>query len=86
MNAELSKLYYDTASLSSLATLPALLKIVPRSQILLGSDFPLAGPPPTDVMITRAVSEFEALRPSASLRQAVERDNALRLIPRIAQV
>ena len=86
MNAELSKLYYDTASLSSLSTLPALLKIVPRSQILLGSDFPLAGPPPTDVMITRAVAEFEAMKPSATLRQAVEHDNALRLIPGIAQV
>lgn len=86
MHAELSKLYYDTASLSSISTLPALLKIVPSSQIMLGSDFPLAGPPPTDVMIKRAVEEFEAMKPSAKLRQAVERDNAVRLLPRIAEI
>jgi 6-methylsalicylate decarboxylase len=86
MPAELRKLNYDTASLSPVSTLPALLKIVPASQVLLGSDYPLAGPPPTDVMITRAVEEFEAMKPSAALRQAVERDNAIRLIPRIARI
>jgi predicted TIM-barrel fold metal-dependent hydrolase len=86
MHAELSKLYYDTASLSSISTLPALLRIVPPSQVLLGSDFPLAGPPPTDVMIKRAVDEFEAMKPSEKLQRAVERDNALRLLPRIAKI
>ncbi len=86
MHAELSKLYYDTASLSSVSTLPALLRIVPPSQVLLGSDFPLAGPPPTDVMIKRAVDEFEAMKPSAKLQLAVERDNAMRLLPRLAKI
>jgi len=86
MHAELAKLYYDTASLSPDSTLPALLKIVPSSQILLGSDYPLAGPPPTDVMIKRAVEEFEAMKPSPRLRRAVERDNAIRLLPRIAKI
>ncbi len=83
--AELRKFYYDTASLSGISTLDALMKIVPASQILLGSDYPLAGPPPTDVMIQKAVAEFEEIKPSAKLKQAVERDNALRLVPRIAK-
>jgi 6-methylsalicylate decarboxylase len=86
MHAELSKLYYDTASLSAVSTLPALLRIVPSTQVLLGSDYPLAGAPPTDVMIKRAVDEFEAMKPSPKLKEAVERDNALRLVPRIAKI
>ncbi len=86
MHAELRKLYYDTASLNHISSLPALLKLVPSSQVLLGSDYPLAGAPPTDVMIKKAVEEFEASKPSARLRRAVERDNAIRLIPRIANI
>jgi 6-methylsalicylate decarboxylase len=84
--AELRKLYYDTASLSAISTLPALLKIVPASQVLLGSDYPLAGAPPTDIMVKKAVAEFEEMKPSAKLKQAVEHDNAVRLIPRIAKI
>ncbi len=84
--AELKKLHYDTASLSAVSTLPALLKVVPASQILLGSDYPLAGPPPTDVMVKKAVAEFEELKPSPRLRAAVEHDNAVRLVPRIAKI
>lgn len=84
--AELKKLHYDTASLSAISTLPALLKIVPASQVLLGSDYPLAGAPPVDVMVKKAVAEFEEMKPSAKLKQAVEHDNAVRLIPRIAKI
>ena len=86
MHAELIKLHYDTASLDPVVTLPALLKMVPPTQILLGSDYPLAGAPPTDVMVAKAVKEFEDMHPSAKLKQAVEHDNPIRLIPRIAQI
>jgi predicted TIM-barrel fold metal-dependent hydrolase len=86
MHAELVKLHYDTASLDPKVTFPALLKMVPPTQILLGSDYPLAGPPPTDVMIQHAVEEFEAYKPSATLTRAVEHDNAVRLLPRIANI
>jgi predicted TIM-barrel fold metal-dependent hydrolase len=86
MHAELVKLHYDTASLNAEVTLPALLKMVPGSQILLGSDYPLAGAPPTDVMVQKAVKEFEDMHPSPKLKQAVEHDNAIRLVPRIAQI
>ena len=84
--AELGKLYYDTASLNPEVTLPALLKLVPPSQILLGSDYPLAGAPPVEVMVQKAVKEFEDMHPSAKLKQAVEHDNAVRLLPRIAKI
>jgi 6-methylsalicylate decarboxylase len=86
MHAELQKLYYDTASLSPEVTLPALLKMIPPTQLLLGSDYPLAGPPPTDVMVQRAVKEFEDMHPSAKLKQAVEHDNPVRLLPRLAKI
>ena len=86
MHAELVKLYYDTASLDPTVTFPALLKMVPPTQILLGSDYPLAGPPPTDIMIQHAVEEFEAYKSSARLKRAVEHDNAVRLLPRIANI
>ena len=86
MKAELAKLYYDTASLNPEVNLPALLRAVPQSQVLLGSDYPLAGAPPVDVMVGRAVKEFEDMHPSAKLKQAVEHDNAVRLLPRIAKI
>ena len=85
MHAELGKLYYDTASLNPEVTLPALLKLVPPSQILLGSDYPLAGEPPTDVMVKKAVKQFEDMHPAPKLKQAVEHDNAVRLLPRITK-
>jgi hypothetical protein len=37
-------------------------------------------------MIKRAVAEFEAYKPSPRLRSAVEHDNAVRLLPRIAKI
>jgi predicted TIM-barrel fold metal-dependent hydrolase len=86
MHKELVKLYYDTASLDPEVTLPALIKMVGPSQILLGSDYPLAGPPPTDIMVKKAVKQFEDMHPSAKLKQAVEHDNPIRLLPRIAKI
>ena len=85
MAAELRKLYYDTASMNAQTAIPALLNIVPSTQLLLGSDYPLAGPPPVNVMIEKAVEEFEAYKPSPALKVAVERDNALRLMPRLGR-
>ena len=86
MRAELARLFYDTASLNGEPTVAALLDIVPASQILLGSDYPLAGAPPTAAMIERAVTRFEASKLSPRLKQAIEHDNAIRLLPRISRV
>jgi predicted TIM-barrel fold metal-dependent hydrolase len=84
--AELRKLSYDTAGTSAKTTIPALLNVVPPTQLLLGSDYPLAGPPPTNVMIQQAVAEFESYHPSPTLKAQVERDNAVALVPRLAQI
>jgi len=73
--AELRKLYYDTASVTNAATFGALTALVPTSQLLLGSDYPL-GPPYAVVM-----REFEGLALAADARRAIERANALRLLP-----
>jgi predicted TIM-barrel fold metal-dependent hydrolase len=86
MHAELQKLYYDTASLSAEVTLPALLKMIPPTHLLLGSDYPLAGPPPVNIMVKKARKEFEDMHPSAKLTQMVEHDNAVKLLPRIAKI
>ncbi len=86
MAAELRKLYYDTASMNAQTAIPALLAVIPASQLLLGSDYPLAGPPPVNVMIEHAVEDFEAYKPSPQLKAQVERDNAVRLVPRLAKV
>jgi hypothetical protein len=83
---ELKKLNYDTAGTNAQTTLTALLDVIPPTQLLLGSDYPLAGPPPVDNMIVQAVQDFEAYNPSPQLKTLVERDNAVRLVPRLAQI
>ena len=83
---ELKKFYYDTAGTNAQTTLTALLDVIPPTQLLLGSDYPLAGAPPTNVMIERAVEEWEAYKPTPQLKAQVERDNAVRLVPRLAQL
>jgi predicted TIM-barrel fold metal-dependent hydrolase len=84
--AELRKLHYDTAGTSAKTTIPALLNVVPSTQLLLGSDYPLAGPPPTNVMVEQAVESFESYHPSPALKAQVEHDNAIALVPRLAQI
>lgn len=83
---ELKKLYYDTAGTNAQTTITALLDVIPPTQLLLGSDYPLAGAPPTNVMIEHAVADFETYKPSPQLKTQVERDNAVRLVPRLAQI
>lgn len=71
---ELRRFYYDTAQASHPAALASLLTVAPSSQVLFGSDFPYR----------TAAEHAEALRgrgfPAADLR-AIERDNALRIMP-----
>lgn len=75
--AELRKLYYDTASVTNAPTFGALAALVPTSQILLGTDYPL-GPPYAVTM-----REFEGLALTPDVRRAIERENALRLMPQL---
>ena len=72
---ELKKLYYDIANATNASSLSALMNLVPTTQILWGSDFPyrLVGPPATG---------WDNYGVSPEIKQAVNRNNALKLFPR----
>jgi len=73
---ELSKLYFDVVGVASPGALRAVLDIVPMSHLLFGSDYPFWAPEIT-------VKELAGLKLSAADLQAIERDNALKLMPRL---
>ena len=70
---ELRRFYYDTAQVSNAVTIGALARLVPTSQIVFGTDYPY-----------RTAAEHVAGLAKAfhgpTLR-AIERDNALRILP-----
>jgi len=73
---ELRKFYYDTAQGNHEGALKGLLAIIPVSQVLYGTDFPFRD----------GAEENSALGSyafSAADRRAIDRDNALRLFPRL---
>ena len=74
---ELQKFYYDTAQGNHAGALAALMKMAPVPQILFGTDYPFR--PGVDEVEGLAQHGFSA----AELR-AIERDNALKLMPRLA--
>ncbi|MGE5538128.1 MAG: amidohydrolase family protein [Gemmatimonas sp.] len=76
IEAEFRRLHYDTASAFYPSSMAALLKIVPVSQVVYGSDYPY---------VTEAAT-IEGLAKSglsAADMRAIEMDNALRLVPRL---
>ena len=73
---ELKKFYYDTAQANSAPALAALLKVAPTSQILFGTDYPFR----TAAEVTGGLTAQRF--PTKDLR-AIERDNALRLLPEL---
>lgn len=77
---ELQKFYYDTAQAFNPYTLPSFKKFVPTSQILFGTDFPLGGG--SAAIVAKGLIADGGFTP-AELR-AIERDNAIRLLPRFA--
>jgi predicted TIM-barrel fold metal-dependent hydrolase len=74
--AELRKLYYDTASASSPTSMAALRLLAPMSQILFGSDYPF-------VKAAMGIEELTHTPLSDAERNAIERGNAMALIPRL---
>jgi 6-methylsalicylate decarboxylase len=71
-----AKFYYDTAQTSNPAAMSALSKVVPLSQIVFGTDFPFRN----------AAEHVKGLKDcgvfSAADLQAIDRQNALRLLPK----
>jgi predicted TIM-barrel fold metal-dependent hydrolase len=76
---ELQKFYYDTAQAFSPYTLPSFKKLVPVSHIVFGTDFPLGGG--TAAAVGKGLMDNGGF--SASELRAIDRDNALELIPRL---
>ena len=71
---ELSKLYVDVVGVTTPGALRAVLDIVPMSHLLFGTDFPFWAPEIT-------IKGLAGLKLSAADLQAIERDNALKLLP-----
>jgi predicted TIM-barrel fold metal-dependent hydrolase len=73
---EIGKLYYEISSSSDPVTMTALRAFVPNSHILLGTDSPFGPMSPT-------IDQLQALGLSKTELTAIERDNALALMPRL---
>lgn len=71
---ELSKLYVDVVGVTTPGAMRAVLDTVPLSHLLFGSDYPFWDPDVT-------VKGLAALKLSAADLAAIERENALRLMP-----
>jgi 6-methylsalicylate decarboxylase len=74
---ELQKLYYDVANSTNPSSMAALMNLVPTSQLLFGSDFPY-------VPAAVTANGLDRFGLSASDLQAVSRENAARLFPRLS--
>jgi predicted TIM-barrel fold metal-dependent hydrolase len=73
--AELRRFHYDTALAANAPAMAALRHVAPISQILFGTDFPLRA---SDDQAAALQALF-----NADERMAIERGNALRLLPRL---
>ena len=73
---ELRKFYYDTAQANNPGSLAAIMNLAPASHVMFGSDFPFR---PASVV----VAGLGAYQFSSKERAQIERENALRLIPRL---
>ena len=78
---DLQRLNYDVASAMGAHALRSLQELVPAEQILWGSDLPFVH----GQRLRHEIEEWEAYDGLVGqARQAVERDNALRLFPEVA--
>jgi len=75
---ELKRLFYDVANSTNPSSMAALMKLVPASQMLFGSDFPY-------VPAAVTADGLDQFGLSRSDLEAVNRDNARRLFPRLKE-
>ena len=73
---ELKRLHYETANAAYTPNMAALLKYVPVSQVLFGTDYPYVS------VVENANDLTKVGLPAADLK-AIESENALRLMPRL---
>jgi predicted TIM-barrel fold metal-dependent hydrolase len=77
VDKELQRFYYDTAQISNAVTIDALVKLVPVSQVVFGSDYPYRT---GEEHVKGLAAHFGA----ADLK-GIERDNALRILARLRE-
>jgi 6-methylsalicylate decarboxylase len=77
VDKQLQRFYYDTAQISNAVTIDALVKLVPVSQVVFGSDFPYRT---SEEHVKGLAAHFNA----ADLK-LIERDNALRILSRLRE-
>src|SRR5258705_13136147 len=75
IEGELRRLHYDTANATFAPSMAALMKLVPISQIIYGTDYPYFG--------FGQVADLQKLGLSAGDLDAIGHENATRLIPRL---
>lgn len=75
---ELTRLYCDTAGATSAPQLAATFAFFPQSHILYGSDFPFNVP-------QAAIEGLDAYPMTKAIRAAIDHENALALLPRVAK-
>lgn len=74
--AEFQRLYYDTANATHPASMAALLKLIPESQVVFGTDYPY-------VPINTQAAAIRRLGLTEAATQAIESGNAMNLVPRV---
>jgi 6-methylsalicylate decarboxylase len=74
--AELRKLYFDTASASSLGAMAALRIMAPADHILFGTDYPF-------VKAAIQIDQLQQTQMSDAERDGIDRANAIALLPRL---
>src|SRR5262245_2774206 len=77
---EMKKFYYDTAGAANPGAMASLLKLVTSANVLFGTDFPPGG---NSLAVVKALSELGLGLTEDDMR-AIDRDNAVRLLPRLA--
>jgi 6-methylsalicylate decarboxylase len=75
VEGELKRFFYDTAQVANPITLAAMVKLMPLSQIVYGTDFPYR----TAAEHTKGITEVF----SADELKKIDRENALRILPRL---
>jgi predicted TIM-barrel fold metal-dependent hydrolase len=73
---ELQRFWYDTAQSTSVPTMAGFTKLVPVSKLMFGTDFPFG-------TAVQTVSELAECGFTAAELSAIERDNALALLPQL---
>ncbi len=77
---EMKKFYYDTAGAANPGAIASLIQLVSSANILFGTDFPPGG---TSAEVAKELAALRLGFTDADMR-AINRDNATRLVPRLA--